>query len=483
MDERIDRPKPVFGLREGLMLPAALCLGLLWRNVFSIMGLADLAFGPHPGPALGAAVFTALIWAFVLLFLGGQARWDAYSAGLAAGVGLLALFCVLTGSGGIRLVNFVLIFCGSVLAFFSLSGKSAAGLGSAECVTQAVGLFFRAAFTNWDKPFRALGGIRKGAGGSQALTGALLALPVLVVVTALLAAADQVFAGWFTGIADWFSAPDVTDRLFRVLATLFWSLCFFSCLYFAVHGPAPAAEPQKERPRGAPAAYITALALLALVHIAFCAVQFTYLFGGAEAAAMQGGWAEYARRGFYQLVLVAAIDLGFVLFCAAKGGGSAAEKALSLLICLLTLVILASAFRRMRLYIAAYGLSLLRVMTLWAMAFILLSLVLAALKVLRPGFRFWPCFAALGLYGWVLFNAAGVDARIADYNVDAYLSGKLGSVDTAYLANLSPACIPALERLYEAEGGDGLRRSIDGLRADGPDSWIEWSLPLEKYTG
>ena len=186
---------------------------------------------------------------------------------------------------------------------------------------------------------------------------------------------------------------------------------------------------------------------------------------------MQGGWAEYARRGFYQLVLVAAIDLGFVLFCAAKGGGSAAEKALSLLICLLTLVILASAFRRMRLYIAAYGLSLLRVMTLWAMAFILLSLVLAALKVLRPGFRFWPCFAALGLYGWVLFNAAGVDARIADYNVDAYL------------ANLSPACIPALERLYEAEGGDGLRRSIDGLRADGPDSWIEWSLPLEKYTG
>ena len=220
------------------------------------------------------------------------------------------------------------------------------------------------------------------------------------------------------------------------------------------------------------------------MHIAFCAVQFAYLFGGAEAAAMQGGWAEYARRGFYQLVLVAAIDLGFVLFCSAKGGGTAAEKALSLLICALTLVILASAFWRMRLYIAAYGLSLLRVMTLWAMAFILLSLALASVKILRPGFKFWPCFAALGLYGWVLFNAAGVDARIADYNVDAYLDGRLPQVDIYYLANLSPSALPALERLNAAEPDAELELLMDGVtnRLHAPASWIEWSLPLAKYT-
>ena len=300
-------------------------------------------------------------------------------------------------------------------------------------------------------------------------------------VTALLAGADEVFAGWFTGLADWFTAPDVASRVFRVLSALFWSFCFFSCLYFAVHGPEPAQGMKKERPRGAPAAYVTALALLALVHAAFCAVQFAYLFGGAEAAAMQGGWAEYARRGFYQLVLVAAIDLGFVLFCSAKGGGTAAEKALSLLVCALTLVILASAFWRMRLYILAYGLSLLRAMTLWAMAFILLSLALAAVKVLRPGFKFWPCFAALGLYGWVLFNAAGVDARIADYNVDAYLDGRLPQVDIYYLANLSPSSLPALERLYEAEGGEETAAAIYSVRSEAPASWMEWSLPLSRY--
>ena len=485
MDERELRPRPVFGARECLMLPAALCLGILWQEVFTAEGLANLVFGNRPGPALGAAVFTAVIWAFVLLFLGKGARWSLYSAGLAAGVGLLTVFCVLTGSGGVRFVNFVLIFCGSVLAFFSLSGRSAAGLSEARCVPEAVGLFFRAVFTNWDKPFRALGGMKEGGKGRQALKGAAAALPVLVVVVLLFAAADEVFAGYFTGLSDWFSGPEITTRLMRAFSILFLSFCFFSALYFAANGPEPAEGTKKERPCGAPAAYLTALTLLALVHVAFCAVQFAYLFGGAEAASMQGGWAAYARRGFYQLALVAAIDLGFVLFCAVRGGRTAAEKALSLLICVLTLVILASAFWRMRLYILAYGLSLLRVMTLWAMAFILLSLVLAAVKVLRPGFRFWPCFAALGLYGWVLFNAANVDARIADYNVDAYLGGRLPQVDIYYLGGLSPSALPALERLYEAEPDAELKLIIDGVRSPvhAAGSWIEWSLPLAKYVG
>ena len=484
MDERIENPRPIFGLREVLMLPAALGLGILWQNVFTIEGLAALVFDSRPGPALGAAVFTAAIWAFVLLFLGKRARWDRYSIGLAAGVGLLTAFCVLGGCGDVRFVNFILIFCGSVLAFFSLSGRSAAALSDARCVGEAVRLFFRAIFANWGKPFRALGGMKEGGKGRYVLQGAVAALPVLVVVILLFAGADQVFAGFFTGIADWFSGPEVTVRVMRVICILFFSFCFFSALYFAVNGPEPAEGKKRERPDGAPAAYVTALALLALVHIAFCAVQFAYLFGGAEAAAMQGGWAEYARRGFYQLVLVAAIDLGFVLVCAVNGGRSKAEKTLSLLVCALTLVILASAFWRMRLYILAYGLSMLRAMTLWAMAFILLCLVLAAVKVLRPGFKFWPWFAALGLYGWVLFNAVGVDARIADYNVDAYLDGRLSQVDIYYLANLSPSALPALERLYEAEPDPELKLIMDSVtnRLHAPESWIEWSLPLSKYT-
>lgn len=171
MDERIENPEADIRPARGAMLPAALGLGILWQNVFTIEGLAALVFDSRPGPALGAAVFTAAIWAFVLLFLGKRARWDRYSIGLAAGVGLLTAFCVLGGCGDVRFVNFILIFCGSVLAFFSLSGRSAAALSDARCVGEAVRLFFRAIFANWDKPFRALGGMKEGRQGPVCAPG------------------------------------------------------------------------------------------------------------------------------------------------------------------------------------------------------------------------------------------------------------------------------------------------------------------------
>ncbi len=78
----------------------------------------------------------------------------------------------------------------------------------------------------------------------------------------------------------------------------------------------------------------------------------------------------------------------------------------------------------------------------------------------------------------------GVDARIADYNVDAYLDGRLPQVDIYYLANLSPSALPALERLYEAEPDPELKLIMDSVtnRLHAPESWIEWSLPLSKYT-
>ena len=115
----------------------------------------------------------------MLLFLGKRARWNRYSIGLAIGVGLLTVFCVLGGCGDVRAVNFILIFCGSVLAFFSLSGRSAAALSDARCVGEAVRLFFRAIFANWDKPFRALGGMKEGGKGRYVLQGAVAALPLL----------------------------------------------------------------------------------------------------------------------------------------------------------------------------------------------------------------------------------------------------------------------------------------------------------------
>ena len=473
--------------RDWLLLPAAVALALLWRAVFPFYQLICLALGDG-GPALGITAVTAAIWAAVLLFLGKSARWNAYNIFLAAGALLLALCCAVYGDASVRAVNCVLILCASALAFFSLSGVSGRALTDARCTYEAVGLALRALFTRWGEPFRLLGSLFRGDGRGQirgVALGAVCALPLLLLCGALLASADAVFSGVFGSFADWLAELDALSALFKALDTLFFTLCFFSAVFFLCHPPAEGAaaaqEQAEERPERSAVPYITALTLLCALYALFAAVQFEYLFGGAEAAAMEGGWAEYARSGFMQLVLVAAVDLAVLLFCAVRAGHSRAVRALCLLLAALTAVILASAFWRMRLYILAYGLSVLRAMTLWAMAFILCCLALASVKALRPGFRFWPWFAAIGLAGWIAFNLCNVDARVAGWNVDAYLAGELESVDTAYLAGLSPDVLPALRRLQASEPTPELASLIAALESHAGSDWTEWSLSNVRY--
>lgn len=479
-----------FSARDWLALSLALGCALLWFAAFGI----DAMFGETLRlPALGAAAFTAALWASVLLYLGRDARWSVWNGVLTAGVGLLTVCCCIYGDTDVRMIDFLLIAAGSALGFFSLAGVSQRALGDVNVVWETFLLTFRALFSNWDKPFRGLAALRTGGSGTrrQVLWGALAALPLLALVLWLLASADAVFGSLFAGLADWLARMDVPRTLWKIVRTVLWTLLTFSALWFLRHPPERKAPGASRSP--APAApFVPVLALLDAVYAVFVVIQFTYLFGGAQTAAMEGGWAEYARSGFFQLVKASALDLLVVLVCAARAERKPAVKLLSTLLLALTAVVLFSAYWRMRLYITAYGLSLLRAETLWAMLFIAACLVLAGVKVWRPGFRFWPFFAALGLFGWVIFNAVNVDARIAEHNVDAYLSGTLEEVDVEYLSGLSADALPALERLRDAVGG-GYRGGEDpagpdldqaiadleaGARASG---WQNWCLTNARH--
>ena len=63
----------------------------------------------------------------------------------------------------------------------------------------------------------------------------------------------------------------------------------------------------------------------------------------------------------------------------------------------------------MRLYIQAYGLSVLRVATLWGMLMILCALIACLLKCLVPSARVCPALTVLALCTWTALNFGNVD--------------------------------------------------------------------------
>ena len=109
----------------------------------------------------------------------------------------------------------------------------------------------------------------------------------------------------------------------------------------------------------------TVLGLLDLLFVAFVAVQIRYLFGGADRVVSTAGltYAEYARRGFFELVTVdgasasgaAAGTLAPPSRGPRAGLPGAGRNPVALLF-----VIMASAMQRMYLYVGEYGLTQLR---------------------------------------------------------------------------------------------------------------------------
>ena len=300
----------------------------------------------------------------------------------------------------------------------------------------------------------------------------LIALPVVGAVLWLLSSADAVFGSFFARI-DLSALPE--DALLRTARVVLLALFLASALYF-IREQAPAPAPEKpERERRA-ALFLPVTALLDIVYIIFCYVQIKYLFGGSEEASMSGGWAEYARSGFFQLVTITFINLGLTLLAADRrrfaGRGGKPLRALLGLLLALTAVILVSAFWRMRLYILAFGMSALRLLTLWAMGTVCFGLLAAAWKLARPNARFFRAAGGFALALWCLMNLAGPGRMIANYNVDRYLSGALTEVDETYLRALGPDALPALEKLDQA-GALEQRHFLLQLRLD-RENWTPW---------
>lgn len=447
-------------------------------------------------PGIG---ITAFVWAFfaaVLVILGRQAHWSAPGALLTAAALALSLSCGLWSDPFVTVGNCFVILLVSAMAVFSLSGQASKDWRDIAVLPETVKLSVMALFTKISKPFDAIK--QQGKKGKGALGGILLgvvvAVPVLAAVVALLSSADQVFGGLFSGVCTWLGRWDVGTLLWHIIRALVLALFLCSGLYFIGSAPkSPAAVPKSEK-QARNAALIPLSLLLDAVYILFVIIQLEYLFGGREAAVMAGGWSEYARSGFFQLVAVAVLNLAVCSVFSSKSrfsaGGGLLLRILYALMLGCTAVILASAFWRMRLYILAFGLSLLRLVTLWAMLVIAVCILAAAWKLYKPAFHFWAALFAFGLASWCLLCLACPDAIIANYNVNAYLDGELQQVDTEYLGSLSPDTLPALTRLRDAEGGDylpqGACENLDAVIGELKSTWVEgdpwtcWRFSLVK---
>ena len=327
--------------------------------------------------------------------------------------------------------------------------------------------------------------LRRSESGSvrRIAKAVVITVPILLVFTLLFAQADPVFGSFFT-------FPDVDVELIFshvVIAGFFtWVTAGWLRRSLLAHSDS-AGTSAAPFPVTLNATDVTlALGALNVLFAAFVAVQIGWLFGGEALVVRTTGlsYAEYARRGFFELTCVAGLLLPVLLGAHALIPASDVRtlryyRRLAVSLVVLLGVIMVSAGARMKLYVDYYGISADR---LYASAFMLwLAIVFLwlTLTVLRSRPRtFATGLVVSGLGVLFALNLLNPDALVARANLTRGDAGRAGAAgaDLKYVASLGGDAVPALVSALTASG------SATDLAAAG-DRCAAADILLDRWTG
>ena len=284
----------------------------------------------------------------------------------------------------------------------------------------------------------------RGGASWTAVRALLLTAPLAFVFTVLLSRADPVFASFFR-----LPTLDVAQivphlALFGVFAWLSAGWLRGAVLALSPRPTLPAHLPMRLGHAEVIASLGTVIALFAL----FVSLQLRWFFGAADVVLATTGLtvAEYARRGFFELVAVSALVLPLILGTRAAIDDARLvrrHRQLSLVLLVLLAAIIASAVLRMRLYVAYFGLTTDRLYATALMGWIAVVSVALALTVLRGRARPFAAIAVLsGFAALGALNIGNPELIIARGNLSRTPDTR--GIDYEYLTRLSGDAAPAV---------------------------------------
>lgn len=323
------------------------------------------------------------------------------------------------------------------------------------------------------------------------LRGVMIALPVLIVFTLLLASADLFFASYVQDLLKVHISANLPELMVRLTLILTVAWICTGAFYFALlRGASGSAaelysrpgEVRLQRKIGFPEG-ATVLALVNCLFAAFAWVQFAFLFSGQAARTMNyQEYRDYVRQGFGQLLVAALLSMALILGLRSvvRFAAGRQERVFAMLctaIIALTLVMLVSAFWRMLLWenIEFYINTPLRIFIRVFIVFLGLTFgwLLFTLLFKQDRFAMGAFLAALAFL--MTINIMNPDADVAAYN----LAHRGDELATRYLYLLSDDAVPVLvDGLKSADihGRAAIQEDLDRRlrKMEADTGWRDW---------
>lgn len=279
----------------------------------------------------------------------------------------------------------------------------------------------------------------------QLIAGLIIGVPLIAILVALLSGSDVVFGTWAsTLITNMYFSVELGDIFLKCfMFVMVWPfvdsviVSYFKKRFLTNKLQRDADVP--DRPFYLPAVTVgTILMMVNVVYIVFAIAQAGYFFGGFSGVLPSNiTYAEYARSGFYELFAVSVINVIMVMltvtYTRREGKSGVFIRSLGLSLIALSAVQVVSALSRMYLYVDAYGLSEDRYLSSAFMLLIAFVFLLLTIREFLPTFQFFKSVVLAGAVALLLMNFSVPNARVAEYNIDRYLSGESSELDVEYL--------------------------------------------------
>lgn len=306
---------------------------------------------------------------------------------------------------------------------------------------------------------------------SSIILGIFISLPFVVFLLIMLSSADLVFSVKVENTLEWFSKMLDLELIFKIIFGMIAGLYLFGLIYIVF------AEKKSDsqnaiftleiRPKNVDTIVINILlSSILLVYTLFIFIQFKYLFAGSVLPGNLN-YAEYARRGFFELIFLSFLNIGLILLTVylykekiyvQRNKWSNLTKIFMMYLCAVTFVMLISSFYRIYLYDQEYGFTRLRVLVYGFLIFESIGLIITAAFIMRPEFNIMAVYMVIGLCYYLCLNVVQIDNIIAKHNVDMYLAKETDSLDIDYLMSLSVDAAPQIARLVENNNADIMTR-------------------------
>jgi len=333
--------------------------------------------------------------------------------------------------------------------------------------------------------------IKLSSKSKRIIKTSLIVIPISLIIIALLSSADMVFGSIFDNFFD--KIGDLIEKIFFdnfISKIIYFVVVFFaigcSCMYllFDYKNTQIYSNNNKDKDQ---LIIKTLVTVLNIIYIIFDYIQIKSLL--LHNVSSNINYAEYARNGFFELMIVSIINLVIIFISKLfenkkQNTDNNYVKIMNTIMIFLTTIIIFSSFVRMHMYELAFGYTTLRVLVFATLITESILLIPTVMYIFNSKFNIIKSYMIILLISYTIINYMNIDYMVARNNVNRYYV--TNKIDLDYLKNFSYDNVSVLIELFDKTEDENIKTEIRNYlteidNIDKTDNIFEFNF--SKYCG